>query len=605
MDLTHKRELYQWASYPKDVDGKRDEYPPHLQTIPTADQVSKFQIFNALGLIETGLMISQIIPQNIIGRTSSWLFSLRNGSVSGAPNAGYTLDAFVKYNAQNRKSGTDIQQGSNIGLLPDWFGDRRFADQSFTGTNPTTIEKVPQDLLTEFIDTAKRGGWDYWAKTLPSIDPASLFVQDTRYFRKAFGVKPNEELKHKELDSDDNWACAAVTLFQLHDDGKLHPVAIVCDYKTSMENSVTIFNQRKDPSDSSDKEKDDYPWRYAKTCAQVSDWLRHEVGVHLTKAHMIEEALIVATHRTIPMEHIIFTILQPHWYKTLSLNAAARVTLVPQIIKDLVGVNPDSLYSYVRYEFQNFDYVKNYVPNDLSERGFPNTTEGLADKRYKNYAYAKNMLSMWGSIRKYVMSMLLMYYDKDRADQMIQDDPFIKDWCKEIQTSGWIKTFPTVTTLDELCDALTMSIHIAAPFHSAVNYLQNFYQAFVPAKPPSLCSPLPSSLAILKSYTEKSLMDALPIGRQREWLLAVQIPWLLSFKVPGERSLVTFAQSQWRAHVSGTRPEDEEIRNISEMFYLDLKKLEVEFLVTSQGMDEGSIPYIVLDPSNTAVSILI
>jgi hypothetical protein len=550
-------------------------------------------------------MIKQIIPDTIAGKTARWLLSLKNGSISGAPDAGFTIDAFVKYNAEHRKSGTDIEQGKNIGLLPDWFSDRRFAEQSFTGTNPTTIEKVPQDLLAEFIDTAKRDGWDYWAQALPQIDPASLFVQDTRYFRRAFGAKPDDELSHKEPNSDNNWACAAVTLFQLRDDGKLHPISIVCDYKTSMKNSVTIFNKRKTPSDSPDIEKGDYPWRYAKTCAQVSDWLRHEVGVHLTRAHMIEEALIVATHRTIPMEHIIYTILQPHWYKTLSLNAAARETLVPQIIKDLVGVSPDALYSYVRYEYQNFDYVNNYVPNDLSKRGFPNTTDGLADKKYKNYAYAKNMLSMWNAIRKYVMSMLLMYYDKDRADQMVQDDPYIKDWCKEVQTSGWIKTFPTITTLDQLCDALTMSIHIAAPFHSAVNYLQNFYQAFVLAKPPSLCSPLPESLASLKEYTEKSLLDALPVGRQREWLLAVQVPWLLSFKVPSDRSLITFAQSQWRAHIGGTSAEDEEIRNISELFYLDLKKLEVEFLVTSKGMDEGSIPYMVMDPSNTAVSILI
>ncbi|GKU07826.1 lipoxygenase [Fusarium langsethiae] len=150
-----------------------------------------------------------------------------------------------------------------------------------------------------------------------------------------------------------------------------------------------------------------------------------------------------------------------------------------------------------------------------------------------------------------------------------------------------------------------MSIHIAAPFHSAVNYLQNFYQAFVMAKPPSLSSPLPESLAVLSKYTEKSLLGVLPVGRQRLWLLSVQLPWLLSFKVPGDRSLITFAQSQWRTHIDGTSDEDEEIRNISELFYLDLKRLEVEFLVTSKGMDEGSIPYMVMDPSNTAVSILI
>ncbi|KAF4466286.1 lipoxygenase 1 [Fusarium albosuccineum] len=604
MDLSQKKQIYKYSAYPKNPDGTTAQYPPHLQTIPSEDQVSELKIFNALGLVETGLMIKQIIPDTFAGKTARWLLSLKNGDVSGAPDQGPKIEDYVEYNKKHRKSGTDIEQGANLGLLPDWFSDRRFADQSFTGTNPTTIEKVPQDLLAEFVETAKRDGWEYWAKTLPQIDTKSLFVQDTRYFRTAFGAKPDEELKHRESASDDNWACAAVTLFQLHDDGKLHPIAIVCDYKGSMKNSVTIFNQRKTPSDSSDKEKNDWPWRYAKTCAQVSDWVRHEVGVHLTRAHMIEESLIVATHRTIPMNHTVFKILQPHWYKTLSLNAAARSTLVPQVIKDLVGVSPDYLYKFVRYEFENFDYVKNYVPNDLAKRGFPNTVEGLADKKYKNYAYAKNMLSMWKAIRKYVMSMLLTYYDKNTADRMVQEDKYIQDWCKEIQTNGWIKSFPTIQTLDQLCDALTMSIHIAAPFHSAVNYLQNFYQAFVLAKPPALCDPLPKTLADLKGYTEKIFVEALPIGRQREWLLAVQVPWLLSFKVPSDRSLITFAQSQWRAS-TGSSQEQQEIRKISEMFYLELKKLEVEFLVTSKGMDEGSIPYMVMDPGNTAVSILI
>ncbi|KAF4984881.1 hypothetical protein FZEAL_34 [Fusarium zealandicum] len=604
VDLSQKKQIYKFSSYPKNADGTIANYPPHLQSIPTEDQVSELKIFNALGLVETGMMIKQIIPDTFAGKTARWLLSLKNGSVTDASEQGAHIDAYVEYNKTHRKSGTDIEQGSNIGLLPDWFGDRRFADQSFTGTNPTTIEKIPQDLLSEFIETAKRDGWDYWAKTLPTVDPKSLFVQDCRYFRKAFGAKPDEELKHKEPSSDDNWACAAVTLFQLDDDGRLHPIAIVCDYKVSMKNSVTIFNQRKTPSDSTNKEKNDWSWRYAKSCAQVSDWVRHEVAVHLTRSHMVEEALIVATHRTIPMNHVVFKLLEPHWYKTLSLNAAARSTLVPQVIKDLVGVSPAYLYSYVRYEFENFDYVKSYVPNDLSNRGFPNTSQGLADKKYKNYAYAKNMLSMWTAIRKYVMSMLLTYYDKKTADKMVQDDQYIQDWAKEVQTNGWIKTFPTIQTLDQLCDAITMSIHIAAPFHTAVNYLQNFYQAFVLAKPPALCDPMPKTLAELKGFTEKTLLEALPAGRQRQWLLSVQLPWLLSFKVPSDRSLISFAQSQWRAH-GGNSQEDQEIRRISEMFYLDLKKLEVEFLITSKGMDEGSVPYMVMDPSNTAVSILI
>lgn len=603
-DLSAKKAIFQYSDYPKNADGTQALYPPHLQTIPKDDQVSILKIFNALGLAETQLLIQQVVPDSIVGKTATWLLDLVNGNVSDAANQGSTLKAYEIYNKNHRKSGTDIEQGANIGLLPDWFSDRRFAEQSLTGTNPTTLEKLPQDLFDEFVAAAKKGGYNDWAQTLPKIDRASLYVQDCRYFRAAVGAQPNEELFHKEPASDNSWACASVTLFQLHPDGKLHPIAIVCDYKTSMANSVTIFNQRMLPTDSSAKEETDYAWRYAKTCAQVSDWIRHEISVHLTRAHMIEEALIVATHRTIPMDHVVFKLLEPHWYKTLSLNAAARSTLVPQVIKDLVGLKPDYLYQLVRTEFENFDYVGSYIPNDLKRRGFPNTTEGLADKKYKNYAYAKNMVAMWSSIRKYVMSTLLTKYPKETADKAIQEDKYIQDWCREVQTNGWIKSFPTIQTLDQLCDAVTMSIHIAAPFHSAVNYLQNFYQAFVLAKPPCLCSPLPQTLDELKRYDEKSLVNALPIGRSRQWLLAVQVPWLLSFKVASDRSLITFAQSQWRTN-RGTSKEETQIRDISEQFYLDLKKLEVDFLVTSKGMDAGSVPYMVMDPTNTAVSILI
>jgi len=69
-----------------------------------------------------------------------------------------------------------------------------------------------------------------------------------------------------------------VTLFQLYPTGRLHPVAITIDYQTSMVDLVTIFNKRKVPTDLTTGEEADYAWRYAKTCAQVTDFLWHEVA---------------------------------------------------------------------------------------------------------------------------------------------------------------------------------------------------------------------------------------------------------------------------------------------------------------------------------------
>lgn len=278
------------------------------------------------------------------------------------------------------------------------------------------------------------------------------------------------------------------------------------------------------------------------------------------------------------------------------------MTLVPQIIKGLVGVKPDYVFRYIRSEFENFDFVSCYVPNDLAVHGFPNTVEGLADLRFRDYTYARNMVPMWYCIRDYVKTVLAVHY---MSDAVVAADEDLRAWCQEVQTAGHIKTFPTITTVDELCDPATMAIHIAAPFHTAVNYLQNFCHAFVIAKPPCLCVPMPKTLAELKRYKEADLVRALPIGRQRQWLLAVQVPWLLSNKVASERNLVTFAHSQWRTLRDAHDKEGKAVAAASKAFYDELRRLDVEFAKNSNAMSKNSIPYNVIDPYSTAVSILI
>ncbi|KAK3328542.1 lipoxygenase [Cercophora scortea] len=605
--LEEQKKLYQFSAYPNNADGTPADYPPHLQHIPPDQDISQFAIFSAIGLIQTQVILQKITPDEdgFLGRTKKWLVEKeRAAAFGGDPEKGLKIQDVVDYNKFHRKFGTDISSGGNIGLLDDWFSDRRFADQQFTGTNPTTITRASPTWIAEFTKAAKAGGYDKWVPALAKADPASLYIQDGSYFRKACGVSdPTEALHNKNPGADDNWAVGAVSLFQLHDDGKLHPIAICIDHKGSIEKSVTIFNHRMSPSDSTSGEKEDWPWRYAKTCAQVTDWMRHELTVHLTLSHLVEEAIIVATNRTIPMDHPIYRLLYPHWYKTLSLNAAARASLVPQVIVDLVGISPAQAYSFMHHAYNTYDFVGSYVPNDLKRRGFPSTTEELEkNPRYKNYPYAKNVLGLWTTLRSYVSSMLRLSFPTDAS---VAGDQYIQDWAREVQTSAFIPSFPTIQTIDALADAVTMCIHIAAPFHSAVNYLQNFYQAFVIAKPPSLCHLPPASLAELNSFKEPDLVAALPINRQRQWLLAAQVPWLLSFKVDDDRSLLNYAASQFNVYKYKRGEKEIKIKEISQQLYSQLRELQKRFYNNSVVMDKGSIPYMVLDPGLTAVSILI
>ncbi|KAK0619383.1 lipoxygenase [Immersiella caudata] len=604
--LEEQKKLYQFSAYPKNADGTAASYPPHLQAIPKDQEVSQFHIFSAVGLIETQVLLSKITPDEdgFLGKTKQWLLEKsRAAAFGGEPEKGMRIQDVVDYNKYHRKFGSDITEGGNVGLLDDWFSDRRFADQSLTGTNPTTITMATKTWIDAFIKAAKAGGYDKWANILGKADSASLYVQDGSYFRKAFGVEnPEATLNFKPVAVDENWCVGSVTLFQLHEDGKLHPVAICIDHKGSMDRSVTIFNKRLSPNDSTSGEKEDWPWRYAKTCAQVTDWMRHELVVHLTLSHFVEEAIIVATNRTIPMNHPVYTLLSPHWFKTLSLNAAARASLVPQVVCDIVGVNNEQALAFARQAYDTYDFVGSYVPNDLKRRGFPDTVEGLKHPRYKNYAYAKNMVALWGVLRKYVQTMLEIHYPNDAK---VAADQALQDWSNEVKTAAHMPSFPEIKTVDSLVDAITMCIHIAAPFHSAVNYLQSFYQIFVINKPPSLCSPPPATLDQLKGYKEPNLVAALPINRQRQWLLSAQVPWLLSFKVEDERSLINFAASQWSVYKYKKEQADVKIRDASQTLYTDLQGLQKTFFYNSAGMDKGSIPYMVLDPGLTAVSILI
>lgn len=515
------------------------------------------------------------------------------------------IEAFNSEQRNQKGIRTDAYQNPNIGDRDDWYRDAVFAQQAFTGVSPSTIELCPAVLLEEFRLAAQEQK-NPMASILNSSAPDSLYVNDYRYFRRAMGLPQGQQLFDEgEGVEGRRYGNAAVCLYHLSSSGALHPLAIVLDYKEGMANSVVIFNDRLRATDPTTNEANDWPWRYAKLCATVSDWVRHEVGVHLTHTHLIEEAIIVACRRSFDDGHPVLRILQPHWYKTLPLNAAARETLVPSVIVDLMGTSSKQAMDLVNWEYNNFDFVGSYVPADLERRGFAPAT--LGGNKFHNYGYAKNMYNLWGVIRKFVRQMLDAHgvYSTD-AD--VVSDRQLGDWCNEMRDDkgGRLKSFPTnFTTIDQLVDALTMCIHIASPQHTAVNYLQQYYQSFIPNRPAALCAPLPSTLTQLKAYKENDVVAALPIHRPREWLLMSHVPWLLSFRVEEKYSLAGYAKSLYDVNKIKKDAVGTRTGQAAKEFYEGLRNFEKEMYEISDGLDDKEVGYIVLDPQENAVSILI
>ena len=242
-----------------------------------------------LGLVDVATILPKIVPKTFIGRIASDIQTALLDVIDGEPQKGPTIADVERRNRYDRQSGTDIERGANIGDLDDWYSDARYAQQQFSGTNPTTITTVSPKLLDEFKAAAASQNLEDVSTLLESTDINDLYVQDCSYFREAAGVQPNDVLISED-DTGNRFCCAAVSLFQLHTDGRLHPLAICIDYKVDMKHSIVIFNKRLDPSNNIPPEKEDWPWRYAKTCAQVSDWARHNITVHLTEAHFVSSS---------------------------------------------------------------------------------------------------------------------------------------------------------------------------------------------------------------------------------------------------------------------------------------------------------------------------
>lgn len=339
---------------------------------------------------------------------------------------------------------------------------------------------------------------------------------------------------------------------------------------------------------------------------QCSDWFRHEVTVHLTNTHFVEEAIIIASHRRLDSSHPVMQLLIPHWRKTLALNASARSILVPHVVLDLVGFQEKEAQKFMWDAYTKFDFKKQYVPTDLKERGFP--PEQLSDPKFHNYAYAKCIYSMWGKIRGFVKETLAVDYPEPGADLKVQTDTQLQDWVKELGKDGGGKLdFPAIQTFDDLVDCVTMCIHIASPQHTAVNYLQRYYMSFVINKPPCLFEAPPASLQDLLKYTEEDLVKALPMNHSAEWLLASHVPYLLNKKPTPEESLKNYAHSKASLYV--TKPsnaKNDAIKNAAITFLAQLEKSAEEFKKYGQEMDNWeTLPYEVLYPDWNAVSILI
>ncbi|KAF8153346.1 lipoxygenase [Crassisporium funariophilum] len=571
-NLKKKRQLYQWEL--------NDGYPPHCKAVP--DQLNADQIFSPARILETLLLVD---PTDHPALTVMFEKLAPSSDIT-------TMEALEKYNSDHHGGATlgNMFTAENVGLRSDWYTDAVFAHQQFIGVNPTTITVALADWIQNFTAAANDQGNTAAAELLSTAPAGTLYVQDLSYYRTLLKLNPTDAITSDaslaQAAKLPRYGGASVSLFQLLSTGVLHPLAIVLDYKGNIDPTVstTIINKRLSPEDSSVDQDSDWPWRYAKMCAQVSDWTNHEITVHLTRTHLIEEAIIVAAQRNFPDSYILFQLLSPHWRTTLSLNALIKL-LVEQMMAPLSPFTLSQVLAICNNSYNSFDWVGSYVPADLEKRGFP--VDQLDSPAFHNYALRSRYI---GHVDR----------PKENGDSDVASDAYVVGFCAEMQSQAGaqLSQFPTVTTLDALIDMVAMCMHISAPQHTAVNYLQQYYMTFVPNRPSALYAPLPQTLQELQAIGELDVLKALPLQVPQDWLMMGQVPYLLSEEVSADQNIIQYA-------TNAAASDNSLIASAAKILAVDISSLTGTFAANSDAMDDQITKYMVLDPQDLAAAIVI
>ena len=289
-----------------------DNYPPHLDLTgnkSAADleassvqksTLSPTDIFSRLRLAQLSTLLPALMPKTFIAKAVDGVESIaalaRFGGF-GTPDAGIKVKDVEDYNRRKRHQlfWKDIFDLPNVGDLQDWYTDARFAQQHFTGANPTTIERASDHWLAHFSEASKAPAdrnIQQMIKNLTENSRDSLYMQDYSYFRKAANVdesaiiqcefdEPYKEGNETEHRKGFRYGCASVCLFYLTEAGTLHPLSVVVDWRGSADKSLTIYNReliKRDvalsslagKAEGSGKkleavdEAEDWPWRYGK-----------------------------------------------------------------------------------------------------------------------------------------------------------------------------------------------------------------------------------------------------------------------------------------------------------------------------------------------------
>jgi arachidonate 15-lipoxygenase len=361
--------------------------------------------------------------------------------------------------------------------------DATFSRMRVAGLNPLVIRRmtapVPNFPVTDAHLRAVPGFEDY--RLEDAMAEGHVFLADYCW------LSP----KHADDWPDaGKFAHAPLALFAVpKGSGALRAVAIQCSQESGPD--APIFT----PADG-------YAWMMARTVVEVAEVAYHQPAYHGV-THLIAEAFNVSMYRNLSDRHPLYVLLAPHFEGTIYINnLAVDGLLAPGTLVD--DVMSGSIYATRRLAVTTVNetpLIDLMVPRSFKLRGVDDVSV------LQDYPYRDDALLLWEVIRDWVSTYLALYY---HSDNDMRADAELHAWVAEVTSpeGGRLRYDGSkLTTVEDLCDLITLIIFNSSAQHAALNSPQGALMGFTPAFPMGAYLPAPTEV---EGVTEEEWLAMLP-----------------------------------------------------------------------------------------------
>ncbi|XP_075908425.1 polyunsaturated fatty acid 5-lipoxygenase-like [Petromyzon marinus] len=387
----------------------------------------------------------------------------------------------------------------------DWF----FGYQFMNGVNPVLIKrctKLPENfpVTTNMVKSSLVRE----CSLEDEIKHGNVYIVD---YQCLDGI-PGNTFNH----SKPFYLAAPMCLLYVNKQGQLLPIAIQLQQKPSADNPIFL------PSDSA------HDWMLAKMWVRSMDFQIHEISTHLLKTHLLAEVFTMATLRQLSTMHPVHKLLYRHLRFTLEINVRARTQLVGTgaFVDQALSIGGGGHFKLGGKGLKALTYRHLCILKDVADRGVGDLP---------SYYYRDDACSIWKTIHKFVDKILAIFYKRDedvRGDAELQ--VFVDD-INHALLSNPSNGFPTkFTCVAELSEFLTMVVFLCSAQHSAVNYGQFDFYAWIPNAPSAMRKPPPTTKGVVDM---PFILQTLPDVQVS--CISMAITWVLS-RSAAEKTLGTF-----------------------------------------------------------------